>query len=600
MKTNTQKAGRRHAGASRNGDLPSVEHGPSLEKAPTGIEGLDQITNGGLPAGRPTLVCGGAGCGKTLLGVEFLVRGAVKYGEPGLFVSFEENAEELAKNVASLGFDLKDLERRKLLIVDHVRVERGEIEETGEYDLEGLFVRLGYSIDEVGAKRVVLDTIESLFSGLSNTAILRAELRRLFHWLKDKGVTAVITGERGEGQLTRQWLEEYVSDCVILMDHRVIQQISTRRLRIVKYRGSTHGTNEYPFLIDADGISVLPITSLGLSHGVSDERVPTGIARLDTMLAGGYFRGSSVLVSGTAGTGKSSMAAHFADATCRAGESCLYFAFEESEALIIRNMRSIGIDLEPHVRAGLLKFFASRPSLHGLEMHLAVMHREIGRHRPRAVVLDPISNLVSQSNPADTLGMLVRLIDFLKEQEITGVFTSLNTGGPEPVETSEVGISSLMDSWILLRDMEAAGERNRLINVVKSRGTAHSNQVREFLLTDNGVQIRDMYLGPGGVLTGSARRSQEARDAAAERDRSAELERREAQLTRKRAELDAEIEEEARALERLRRQEAARVEAERELASTSAAQRRVDTGEGPAGGGPRRRSGSARARGARS
>jgi circadian clock protein KaiC len=580
--TRTPKQRRRAAGPTPNGAAHGSRGGAGIRKAPTGIGGFDEITSGGLPAGRPTLVCGAAGCGKTLFGVEFLVRGALQYGEPGLFVSFEENAEELAKNVASLGFDLRDLEKRKLLIVDQVKIERGEIEETGEYDLEGLFVRLGYSIDQIGAKRVVLDTIESLFSGLSNAAILRAELRRLFHWLKDKGVTAVITGERGDGQLTRQGLEEYVSDCVILLDHRVNEQISTRRLRIVKYRGSTHGTNEYPFLIDEDGISVLPITSLGLSHEVSDERVSTGIARLDTMLDGGLYRGSSVLVSGTAGTGKSSMATHFANATCRAGERCAYFAFEESQAQIIRNMRSIGIDLEPHVRSGLLKFFTSRPSLYGLEMHLAVMHREIKRHRPRAVIVDPISNLLSQADLYDTQSMLVRLIDFLKDQQITAYFTSLNHGG-SAVESTEVGISSLMDSWLLVRDIEVSGERNRILYVLKSRGTAHSNQVREFLLTSEGVLLRDVYLGPGGVLTGSARAQQEGRDAATERDRLADLERREASLERKRrtleaqvASLRAEVEGEESELERVRREEGARAQADRALRSASARLRRAD------------------------
>jgi circadian clock protein KaiC len=572
----------------RNGTVPSngsPKRGRAIEgivKAPTGISGLDEITHGGLPAGRPTLVCGSAGCGKTLLGVEFLVRGAVEFGEPGLFVSFEEAADELAKNVASLGFDLKELERKGLLIVDQVKVERTEIEETGEYDLEGLFVRLGYSIDTIGAKRVVLDTIESLFSGLQNTAILRAELRRLFHWLKDKGVTTVITGERGDGQLTRQGLEEYVSDCVILLDHRITQQISTRRLRIVKYRGSTHGTNEYPFLIDEEGFSVLPITSMGLTHGVSSERVNAGVERLNAMLGGGFYRGSSVLVSGTSGSGKSSLAAHFAGASAAAGEKCLYFAFEESQAQITRNMGSIGLDLQKQVDSGNLIFFNSRPSLYGLEMHLAVMHKEIKRHKPKAVVVDPISNLIDAGTADEAGSMLVRLIDFLKEQAITAVFTSLNHGG-SALETTDVGISSLMDTWILLRDTERAGERNRLIYVLKSRGMSHSNQVREFLITSGGIELEDVYTGAGEVLTGSARAAQEAREAEAESERQIEIDRKKWDLERKRRVLEAqvtalkaEIEAEEADLSRLLKSETDRADTESARAATASKLRRAD------------------------
>src|SRR5262245_23751638 len=368
----------------------------TLPKTPTGIDGLDEITGGGLPQGRPTLVCGSAGCGKTLLAMEFLVRGALQYGEPGVFMSFEETAEELAANVRSLGFDVERLAKDGQLLIDHVRVERSEIEETGDYDLEGLFVRLGYAIDSIGAKRVVLDTLESLFSGLGNEGVLRAELRRLFRWLKDRGVTTVITAERGDGQLTRQGLEEYVSDCVLLLDHRVDEQLSTRRLRIVKYRGSAHGTNEYPFLIDERGISVLPITSLGLQHPVSEERISSGIAQLDAMLGGeGYFRGSTILASGTAGTGKTTLSAAFADACCRRGARCLYFAFEESPQQIVRNMRSVGLTLEPWLKKGLLRVDAARPTLFGLERHLTTMHRAIEEFRPRAVVVDPISSFVS-------------------------------------------------------------------------------------------------------------------------------------------------------------------------------------------------------------
>ena len=414
----------------------AINHNPknrSLPKAPTGIQGLDEITGGGLPRGRPTLVCGSAGCGKTLLAMEFLVRGATEFGEPGVFMAFEETAEELAQNVRSLGFDLEDLAEQNKLLVDFVRVERSEIEETGEYDLEGLFIRLGHAIDSLGAKRVVLDTLETLFGGLSNAAILRAELRRLFRWLKDKGVTAIITGERGDGTLTRHGLEEYVSDCVIVLDHRVTEQLSTRRLRIVKYRGTTHGTNEYPFLIDENGISVLPVTSLGLSQEASDERISTGIPRLDAMLGGkGVYRGSSVLISGTAGTGKTSLAAHFADATCRRGERCLYFAFEESESQLVRNMRSIGLDLAPWSKKGLLRFHATRPSAYGLEMHLATLHKLVNEFEPRVVVVDPITTFLGAGTSVEAESMLMRLIDFLKAQQITAMFTSLTHGGNAP------------------------------------------------------------------------------------------------------------------------------------------------------------------------
>jgi len=512
-----------------------------LPKAPTGIQGLDQVTFGGLPRGRPTLICGSAGSGKTLLAAEFLVRGAVQYGEPGVFVAFEETAEELAQNVRSLGFDLEELIEQKRLLVDFVRVERSEIEETGDYDLEGLFVRLGHAIDSIGAKRVVLDTIETLFSGLSNAAILRAELRRLFRWLKDRGVTAVITGERGEGALTRQGLEEYVSDCVILLDHRVTDQVSTRRLRIVKYRGTSHGTNEYPFLIDEDGFSVLPITSMGLKHNVSQERIATGIARLDTMLGGkGFYRGSTILVSGTAGSGKSSVAAHFTHAACQRGEGALYCAFEESPQQIARNMRSIGVDLEPFIKKGLLRFHATRSTECGLEMHLTNIHKRVEQIRPRVVILDPVSNLCRAGTLEDTTAMLTRLLDHLKAQHITTLLTAM-TSGQDDLEKTDVEISSLVDTWLLLRDIELGGERNRAMYVLKSRGMAHSNQIREFLLTDRGIQLADVYLGPEGVLTGSTRQAQEAREKAAELLRQQELESKQRELDRKRDALEARI-----------------------------------------------------------
>ena len=464
-----------------------------LPKSPTGIPGMDEITNGGLPKGRPTLVAGGAGCGKTLFAMEFLVNGAIQYNEPGVFVAFEENAEELAQNVASLGFNLKDLTKQKKLIIEYVRVERSEIEETGDYDLEGLFIRLGHAIDTIGAKRVVLDTIEVLFSALENQGILRAELQRLFRWLKDRGVTAVITAERGEGRITRFGLEEYVADCVIQLDHRVNEQISTRRLRIVKYRGSLHGTNEYPFLIGMHGISVLPITSLGLNHKISAERVSTGVKELDEMFGGkGFFRGSTILITGAAGTGKSSLAAAFVDAACQRGERCLYFAFEESASQILRNMCSIGIDLAPHIKKGLLQFHAMRPTLYGLEMHLVTMYDVINQFKPQIVIMDPITDFSTVGSAAEVKAAMTRMIDFLKSDEITGLFTSITS--EEAPDNSIVGVSSLIDTWISLRNIENNGERHRGLFVLKSRGMAHSNQIRSFLLTDDGIKIGKMDL----------------------------------------------------------------------------------------------------------
>jgi circadian clock protein KaiC len=513
----------------------------TLPKCPTGVTGLDEVTGGGLPRGRPTLVCGNAGCGKTLLALEFLVRGAMQFGEPGVFVAFEETEDELTQNVRSLGFDLDELVDQNKVLLDHVRVERGEIEETGDFDLEGLFIRLGHAIDSVGAKRVVLDTIETLFGGLSNEAILRAELRRLFRWLKDRGVTAIITGERGDGQLTRQGLEEYVSDCVILLDHRVNDQVSTRRLRVVKYRGTAHGTNEYPFVIDEQGISVLPITSLGLTHGASGERVSTGVPRLDAMLGGrGYYRGSSVLISGTAGVGKTSLAAHFADASCRRGERVLFLAFEESEGQLVRNLRTIGLDLRPWVKKGLLRFHASRPTAWGLEAHLLRFHKLVEEFGPAAVVVDPVSNFVAAGAATDAQAMFLRLVDFLKGKEVTAVMTSLTAGGAA-LEHTDVGLSSLVDTWLLLRDIELGGERNRALYVLKSRGMAHSNQVREFVLTERGIDLLDVYTGPEGVLTGSARASQEERERSAAVARRQEAERQLRELGRKRKVLEAQL-----------------------------------------------------------
>jgi circadian clock protein KaiC len=468
---------------------PHVPGGRELPKTLTGIRGLDEITRGGLPRGRPTLVCGGPGSGKTLLALTFLVNGAIRFDEPGVLMTFEENGEEIAGDVASLGFDLPELINAQKLSVDYVRVERSEIEETGEYDLEGLFVRLDYAIRTVSAKRVVLDTIESLFAGLKDDAVLRAELRRLFRWLKDKGVTAVITGERGDGLLTKQGLEEYVSDAVILLDHRVHDQVSTRRLRVVKYRGSHHGTNEYPFLIDATGVSVLPVSSMALEHEAPLDRISAGIERLDGMFGGkGYYRGSTVLISGAAGTGKTSLAAHFLDAACRRGERCLCFLFEESPQQLLRNMRSIGIDLEPWVTAGLLRFHADRPSRYGLETHLATMHEIVADFSPTVVVLDPVTNLMTVGTFADVQAMLTRMIDHLKTESITALLTSLTPGQLE-IERTENSISSLMDTWIVLANEDVGGHHRRGLYVLKSRGMAHSNELREFALTDQGLDI---------------------------------------------------------------------------------------------------------------
>jgi circadian clock protein KaiC len=512
-----------------------------LPKSQTGIQGFDEITAGGLPKGRPTLICGGAGCGKTLFGIEFLVRGATQFNEPGVFMSFEETNEELTINVASLGFDLEDLIKNKKLALDHVHIERSEIEETGEYDLEGLFIRLGHAIDSIGAKRVVLDTIESLFAGLPNQLILRAELRRLFRWLKDKGVTAVITGERGDETLTRQGLEEYVSDCVIMLDHRVTEQTSTRRLRVVKYRGSIHGTNEYPFLIDENGFSVLPVTSLGLMHNVSDKRVLSGIKVLDEMLEGkGYYRGSTILVSGTAGVGKTSIAAHFAEAACKRGERVLYFCFEESPNQLIRNMLSIGIKLETWVQKGLLQFQATRPTFYGLEMHLATTHKLVNKFKPDVVIMDPINTFVVGDKELEVKTMLIRIVDFLKANQITALFTSL-TDNCNALENTDVGISSIIDTWLLLRDIELNGERNRGMYVLKSRGIANSNQIREFIITSHGVELREVYVGASGVLTGSARIAQEALENAEVLSRKQDIERKKREIERKRMTLESQI-----------------------------------------------------------
>jgi len=512
-----------------------------ISKTRTGISGLDEITLGGLPANRPTLICGEAGSGKTLFSIEFIVRGALDYNEPGVFMAFEEKAEELKTNVASLGFDLDQLEKDKKIRIDYVHIDRSEIEETGEYDLEGLFIRLGYAIDSIGAKRVVLDTIENLFSGLNNDGILRAEIRRLFQFLKSKGVTAIITGERGEKSLTRQGLEEYVSDCVILLDHRIINQISTRRLRIVKYRGSVHGTNEYPFLIDNEGISVMPVTSLELNKEVSSECISSGIPALDEMLGNkGFYKGSSILASGTAGTGKTSIAASFANVTCLRKEKCLFFAFEESPKQIIRNMRSIGMDLQAHMDNGYLSFYASRPTLYGLEMHLVAIHKAIRKFKPDVVILDPITNLITIGSVSEVKTMLVRLIDFLQAEQITVMFTALTLNNIVNEQTDE-GVSSLVDAWLLIRDIENNGERNRGLYIMKSRGMKHSNQVREFVITDDGLDLEDVFLTEDGVLTGSARATRLLLEQTGEVIHAQAISRKDRELMRKKKVLESKI-----------------------------------------------------------
>lgn len=512
-----------------------------LEKTPTGITGLDEITHGGLPKGRPTLICGSAGCGKTLMSMEFIVRGATEFNEPGVFMAFEEKADELTVNTLSLGFDLDKLVQEKKIRLDYVHIDRSEIEETGEYDLDGLFIRLSYAIDSIGAKRVVLDTIENLFSGLTNESIIRTELRRLFQWLKDKGVTAIITGERGKDTLTRQGLEEYVSDCVILLDHRVKHQISTRMLRIVKYRGSLHGTNEYPFLIDSDGISVLPVTSLSHGSEASSDRVSTGIKSLDDMLDGkGFYRGSSILISGTAGTGKTSIATTFAAGACERGEKCIYFSFEESASQILRNTKSIGLDLQKHINSGLLEICASRPTLYGLEMHLVDIHKRIKDFKPDTVIIDPITNLITIGSISEVKSMLIRLISFLQDQQVTVMFTALALNNIVQEQTDET-ISSLVDAWLLVRDIESNGERNRGMYIMKSRGMNHSNQVREFVITDNGLELVNVYLGPNGVLTGSAREEQMLQEHAGEILKGHRMSAKDKEIVRKRNILEAKI-----------------------------------------------------------
>jgi circadian clock protein KaiC len=460
-------------------------------KTLTGIEGLDEITGGGIPMSRPTLVCGSAGCGKTLVGVHFLVKGITEFDEPGVFMSFEESLEDLTQNVKSLGFDLDKLIGDKKLRVDNIRIEKAEIEETGEYDLEALFIRLNYAIDSIGAKRVVLDTIEALFGGMDNAALLRSEIKRLFQWLKEKGVTAIITGERGESSLTRQGLEEYVSDCVILLDVRVIDQIATRRLRIVKYRGSTHGTNEYPFLIDETGISVLPITSIKLEHQTSTDVISYGHAEIDKLFdEGGYYRGSSTLITGSAGTSKTILASYFALSSCKRKESVLFFSFEESPNQLVRNLLSVGIDFRPHIKSGCLIIHSSRPSLQGLEMHLLLLHKLITQYKPKTVVIDPISSLITIGNGSEVRAMLIRLMDLLKMNQINALFTALTH--PQTNEYNDLtvdAVSSLADTWIKMTNEATDGERVRYLDIVKSRGMGHSNIKWRFFITNKGIRV---------------------------------------------------------------------------------------------------------------
>jgi circadian clock protein KaiC len=563
----------------------------TVEKTPSGIAGFDQITGGGLPAGRSTLVCGGPGSGKTIFAVEFLVRGA-ELGEPGVFLTFEESVADLSRNVASLGFDLARLQEQKLLAVDYVHLDPAEIEEAGGYSLDGLFVRIEHALQSVGAKRVAIDTLEVLFSTLKDDSVVRAETHRLFRFLKERGVTAVVTAEAGVGTLTRQGLEEYVSDCVVSLGQSVFDQSTTRFLRVVKYRGSSHGTNEYPFLIDDSGFSVVPATSLQLDYHVSDDRISSGVPSLDAMLSGnGFFRTSTILVSGSAGCGKSILAAHLANATCARGERCMLFAFEESPSQIVRNMRSVGLDLQKWQDKGLLQLRATRPSLYGLEMHLVAMHKAISDFKPNAVILDPISSFMSAGTAHQIKAMLVRLFDWLKTQQITGLVTCLTT--PATREETDIGISSLIDTWIEVRDLEVAGERNRAIYLLKSRGMSHSNQVRELIISDAGVSLADVFSSAEGVLIGSAklaetrRRAREEReiaDDAARSERLLELKRDslEAQIATLRAEYAAQEEEVQRRLRSVRESaEAARVDRE------SLSQLRTDSGGRPNSNGGR-------------
>lgn len=507
---------------------------PALAKAPTGIAGLDEITAGGLPRGRVSLFCGGPGAGKSLLAMQFLMAGATEFGEPGVFVSFEETERELTENTASLGWGLPGLTKRNLLMVERVSVDRAGLAAAGKYDLEALFIRLDHAITAVGAKRVALDSVEALET-LGDEWLLRSELRRLFGWLRDRGVTAVVTAERGAGALTRHGLEEYASDCVILLDQRVRDEASTRRLRIVKYRGSTHGTDEYPFVIDADGFSVFPLTSLAPEYEASTERMVTGVQRLDEMLGGGYFRGATVLISGEPGSGKTSLAAAVVRAACERGERCLYLALEEAPSQVVRNMRSIGIDLEKFMLDGTLSFVARRASEFGLEAHLTAIHKEVAAFEPTTVVIDPLSAFTGQA--LEVRSILARLIDYLKARSVTMFMTTLS----DAEHSGAGGVSSLADTWLNLSNHELAGERNRVIVVLKSRGTPHSNQLREFVLSDDGIKIVDAYAGEGGLLMGTARLEAQTRARAADQERGEALEADRRRVQARRTAVEAQI-----------------------------------------------------------
>ncbi len=465
-----------------------------LPKCPTGIKGFDQITAGGLPKNRITLICGSAGSGKTLLGIDFLIKGAANYHEPGIFMSFEETEEELYKDVASLSLDLQGLVSQKKILLEHVLLGRRDIQEL-DFNLEGLFIRLEHAIDAIGAKRVVLDSIESLFAGLTDAGMLRLEIKRLFRWLKNKHVTAIVTGEPGEGSYTRHGLEEYISDCIILLDNRVNQEMAIRRIRVIKYRGSNHGTNEYPFVIDKDGLSVIPITSAGLDQPGTAKRVSTGIPSLDKMFQGGGFtRGSTILISGTAGTGKTSLAAAFAVERCKRGERCLFLSYEESSGQLIQNMSSIDIHLGPLVEKGLLRIVSTRPSFFGLEMHLLDLYKTIEEFKPQAVVIDPLTSLIAEGSQREIQSMVTRMIDLLKSKCITGLFTSLVSSTAQNYTSGEVGVSSLIDTWLVVRELEEEAGKRRIrgLYIVKSRGMGHSSDVHKLVLSDDGISIVPM------------------------------------------------------------------------------------------------------------
>jgi circadian clock protein KaiC len=511
-----------------------------LEKVPSGVKGLDDVLDGGLPKGRPTLLCGSAGCGKTLLAMQFLCRGVVDSGEPGVFVAFEEGAADLTTNIASIGFDLDRMQRDGLLRIEAIHLDPAELVEAGEYDLEGLFLRIGAAVREIGAKRIVIDTIEVLFGALTDPMLVRSELQRLFAYLKDAGLTAIVTAERGDGTgMSRHGIEEYVSDCVILLDQRIGDDISTRILRVVKYRGSVHGTNEFPFLISRDGVTVVPITSLGLTGAASNERISTGIDRLDAMLSGGFYRGSSVLMTGSSGTGKSTFAASLADAACRRGERVLFVSREESPAEIERNMGTIGLDLRAWTRAGLLRIESIRPTHFGLETHLAWLYDIVTTFEPAVVIIDPISSMMKVGGRAQVTSMIAREIDLLKSRGITAFFTALIGSGA--VDEEQVEVSSFIDTWLLAETTESNGERDRVMCVMKSRGMPHSNQHCEFTIGARGIDLLEPYVGPAGVLTGSARMIQQMTDATAGEHRVEDVERAERALTHRRAALEAEV-----------------------------------------------------------